>query len=149
MINFCGAHSMSGTRTAVANEIKIKRRNHVLSISTVMVTFMNLQWHYQAVQRNAWCNECNTGNLLASEEVSSQRCSFASVEGEAANNSPGMRVLCPRGWAVKAKHWIAFWTATMPCELLWKESLDLSKDQEMICQICRAALYMDTYLVSF
>lgn len=60
-------------------------------------------------------------------------------------DSPGIRVLCPTRWTVRAEALYSVLQNYHVLQEVWDEALDYVKEQEMRCRIRGIALYMQTF----
>ena len=78
------------------------------------------------------------------------RC-FEKIKSELAPDTPGVRVLCPTRWTVRAEALQSILNNYAVLQELWVESLDKVKDSEMKARILGVASQMKTfsYLLEF
>lgn len=70
------------------------------------------------------------------------------LKEELSVESPGIRVLCPTRWTVRAGALHSIQANYDVLQCLWTESLDIVKDAEMRGRILGVATYIKNHLIS-
>lgn len=70
---------------------------------------------------------------------------FAHLKEEMAPDTPGVRVLCPHRWTVKADSLKSILDNYVVLQKTWEESVDVVKDTEMKSRIIGVATQMETF----
>ena len=140
-----GAAAMAGTRSGVAKRVLAEEARaiythcygHALSLACAD-TIKKCK-----VMKDA-LDITHEVTKLIKKSPARDRC-FEKIKSELAPDTPGVRVLCPTRWTVRAEALQSILNNYMVLQELWMESLDKVKDSEMKARILGVASQMKTF----
>ena len=140
-----GASNMSGVRNGVAKQIQDEQPN---------AFFTHCYGHSLNLAVSDTIKQCNTmkSALEITHEITKlikysprRERIFKDLKGEMAPGSPGVRVLCPTRWTVRADSMLSIIQNYSVLQELWDKAVDIVRDSDTIARIRGVSAQMQSF----